>query len=253
MRLVERVHLVASGRLGFGLTDDHDCHVYAVDGGEEIALIDAGGGRAVEALIENLRGDGLDPRRVRHIFITHAHGDHAAGAGPLRAALAELIGIAPRVYASAECAPWLRSGDEAATSVHVARLAGIYPLDFEFAPCPVDRALVDGERVGVGDLTLRAIATPGHAAGHLSFLMATSLRICLFGGDALFYGGRVSLQNTWDCSPTDTAATVEHLAELEWDALFPGHLTMSLRDGRRHARSAAAIAARLGMPPPLVV
>lgn len=45
MRLAERVHLVASGQLGVGLTDDHDCHVYLLDGGAEYALVDAGGGR----------------------------------------------------------------------------------------------------------------------------------------------------------------------------------------------------------------
>ena len=45
MKIAPGIHIVGSGRQGFGLTDDYDCHVYLVDGGDEYALIDAGGGR----------------------------------------------------------------------------------------------------------------------------------------------------------------------------------------------------------------
>jgi hypothetical protein len=48
MRLWERIQLVGSGDGGFGLTDPFDCHVYAVDGGGEPALIDAGIGAATQ-------------------------------------------------------------------------------------------------------------------------------------------------------------------------------------------------------------
>jgi glyoxylase-like metal-dependent hydrolase (beta-lactamase superfamily II) len=252
MRLTDRVHLVGSGRLGFGLSDDCDSHVYAVDGGAEIALIDAGGGRATGRILEHLVADGLDPARVRSIVLTHAHGDHAAGVNSMRAALAEIAGTAPRVIASRDCAPWIEQGDESAVSLVQARAAGVYPADFTFPACPVDRAVSGGDRIGVGDLTLRAVETPGHARGHLSFLMATASRVCLFAGDALFFGGRVALQNIWDCSPTESAASVERLHALEWDAFFPGHLSFSVRDGHRHADAAMEAIRRLGMPPPLI-
>jgi glyoxylase-like metal-dependent hydrolase (beta-lactamase superfamily II) len=244
MRLTERVHLVASGRLGFSLTDDYDCHVYALDGGAEVGLIDAGGGRSTEALIANLRADGLDPARVRHLLLTHAHGDHAAGAAGLRELLPGL-----RVNASREAAPWLREGDERAISLDVARRAGMYPPDFRLRPCPVDAELDDGAELRVGDLTVRAIATPGHARGHLSYLVEGRL----FAGDALFYGGRVALQDTWDCSVQESNRSIERLASLDWDALLPGHLTPSLREGKRHAELAMAAIRKLGVPPPLQV
>jgi glyoxylase-like metal-dependent hydrolase (beta-lactamase superfamily II) len=244
VRLAERVHLVASGRLGFSLTDDYDCHVYALDGGDEIALIDAGGGRSTDALIANLRADGLDPGRVRRLLLTHAHGDHAAGAASLREALPGL-----RVYASREAAPWLRAGDERAISLDVARAAGMYPPDVRLRPCPVDAELGDGDELPVGDLTVRALATPGHARGHLSFLAGP----CLFAGDALFYGGRIALQDTWDCSVQESNRSVERLASFDWDALLPGHLTISLSQGKRHAELAMAAIRKLGVPPPLQV
>ncbi|HEY3082480.1 MAG TPA: MBL fold metallo-hydrolase [Chloroflexota bacterium] len=244
MRIAERVHLVASGRMGFSLTDDYDCHVYALDGGDQIALIDAGGGRSREALIANLRADGLDPGRVSHLLLTHAHGDHAAGAAGLREALPGL-----RVYASREAAPWLREGDERAISLDVARAAGMYPPDVRLRPCPVDAELDDGAELPVGALTVRAVATPGHARGHLSFLSGPRL----FAGDALFYGGRIALQDTWDCSVQESNRSIERLAGLDWDALLPGHLTISLSQGKRHADLALSAIRKLGVPPPLQV
>ena len=49
MQLTEFVHLVGSGQSGFSLTDPLDCHVYLLDGGSELALIDTGVGRDVPA------------------------------------------------------------------------------------------------------------------------------------------------------------------------------------------------------------
>ena len=72
MRLSERIHLVASGRMGFGLTDDYDCHVYLLDGGDECALLDAGGGRDLAGLIQHIEAGGLAPERVRYLLLTAA-------------------------------------------------------------------------------------------------------------------------------------------------------------------------------------
>src|SRR3981081_3153401 len=84
MRLSERVHLVGSGSNGFDLTDAYDCHVYLIDGGEELALIDVGAGMGAEAILDNARRDGFDPARIRHLILTHGHGDHAGGAPRMR-------------------------------------------------------------------------------------------------------------------------------------------------------------------------
>ena len=77
MRLTEHVYLVGGGLLGFGLSDDFDCHVYLIDGGSEMALVDAGAGITIEPILRNIAFDGLDPARLRNILLTHAHADHA--------------------------------------------------------------------------------------------------------------------------------------------------------------------------------
>ena len=77
MRLTEHIALVGSSR--FGLSSPYDCHVYAVDCGDDSLLIDAGCGLEPELIEANLRDDGFDPGRIRAIVLTHAHADHAGG------------------------------------------------------------------------------------------------------------------------------------------------------------------------------
>jgi|SRR5919204_459980 glyoxylase-like metal-dependent hydrolase (beta-lactamase superfamily II) len=243
MKIADRIHLVGSGQQGFSLTDDYDCHVYLLDGGEEYALIDAGGGRDVAGILGQIEADGLDPARVRSLLLTHGHGDHAAGAAGLR----EKLGL--RVLASPTVARFVREGDERGVSLDVARKAGSYPPDFVFPPCPVDGELNEGATVRVGDLALEVIETPGHASGQLSFVLRRNGLTSVFCGDALFFGGKILLLHTWDCSVQEAIRSVERLAALSVDGLFPGHLTFALRHGRRHADRAMQSIADL-LPPP---
>lgn len=243
MKIAERIHLVGSGQLGFGLTDDFDCHVYLLDGGDEYALIDAGGGRDPAGILGQIEADGLDLRRVCKLLLTHAHSDHAAGAAALR----ERLGL--EVMASPVAARYVREGDERAVSLDVARRAGTYPSDFVFPPCPVDGEIADGARIRIGDLTIEALETPGHASGHLSYVLRRDGRTSVFCGDAVFFGGKILLQNTWDCSVQESIRSVERLAALSIDGLFPGHLTFALRHGRRQVEKAMQSITSL-LPPP---
>jgi len=77
---------------------------------------------------------------ITHILLTHHHADHIAG-------LAEV-----RVRAGS---PPVLAHEVTAREI----------LD------PVDATLRDGERVRSGELEVEAIHTPGHAAGHLAFLV----------------------------------------------------------------------------------
>ena len=246
MKLTDRVYLVGSGVQGFGLSDDYDCHVYLIDGGEELALVDAGGGRDVDRILENIRADGFEPSKVRHMLLTHAHGDHVGGAAGLRTAL----GV-PRVYIHRDSAPYLREGDEKAICLDEAKRVGLYPADYRFQPCPVDVELREGDTVRVGDLSLKVIETPGHCSGHVSFLMQNGDKMAFFGGDLVFFGGKILLQNIWDCDLQAQIASLKKVRDQEIDMFFPGHLTFSLRDGQRHIDAALKVIDGLLVPPNL--
>jgi hydroxyacylglutathione hydrolase len=247
MRLDERIHLVGSGAFGFDLTDPYDCHIYLVDGGSELGLIDVGAGMGADQVVANIRHAGFDPDRIRHLLCTHAHGDHAGGAARMRALLPNAS-----LSMSVGVAHFVRSGDETGTSIDVAKSAGIYPPDYRLEPCAVDGDLGEGERIAIGDLVLECIETPGHAGGHLSFLLDHDGRRSLFAGDVVFHGGTILLQNIHDCSLEAMVASLRKLRGLAIDALFPGHLAFSLRDGQRHIERANEALDRLLIPSQMV-
>jgi glyoxylase-like metal-dependent hydrolase (beta-lactamase superfamily II) len=245
VRLTSEVYVVGGGaNLCFGLSDDPDCHVYLLDGGDEYALIDCGmaAGRSLDRIAENILREGLDLTRLRTLILTHYHMDHAGGAAAVR----ERFGL--QVWAPRGAVAALRTGDEAAVALDVAKAAGFYAADYRFTPVAVDRELDEGDRLRVGDLELEVIDTPGHCDGHVSYLMRGRERRALFAGDAVFSGGRVVWQNIHDCSVPATIASIQKLRGVEFDSLLPGHAAVVLDGGRRHVELAAAQADRLGVP-----
>ncbi len=248
MKLTHNVHVVGGGRFGFGISGPLDCHVYLLNGGSEYALIDAGLGMGddFDKVLDNIRDDGIDLRKIRKLIVTHYHADHAGAASQAQAQL-DL-----EVIASPLAARVLREADEHAISLDVAKAAGFYPLDFHFPACPVARTVVEGDVIQVGDLALHVWETPGHSDGHLSFTFAGSDRTYLVGGDLVFWGGRVVLQNIHDCRIDAYGASVRKMAQQSFDGLLPGHVQISLRDGKQWVEQAAHSFNQLGVPPNLL-
>lgn len=227
MQLHPRIALVGSGEIG--LSDSWDCHVYLVDGGEELALIDAGGGRpqSYARILENLDRAGYAPHRIRHILLTHWHADHARGAAGWRQRL-----DAP-VYLPEVERPLL---EQAA--------AGL-------VPCPVDVGLVHGQRVAVGDLVLEVIQIPGHSQGICAFLLDLGGYRVLFAADIVFINGVIGLINAPGSELAPYREFLPRLANLRVDALLPGHMLFVLQGGQRHI-DIALDALQGGFVPPTI-
>jgi glyoxylase-like metal-dependent hydrolase (beta-lactamase superfamily II)/8-oxo-dGTP pyrophosphatase MutT (NUDIX family) len=117
------------------------------------------------------------------------------------------------------------------THSHIDHIGGVVPL-VEQMPVPVaayepfgeppfvTRTLVDGETVRLGDATLRALHTPGHASNHLCFLLEEDGS--LFAGDVVAGFGTVVISPP-DGSLRDYMATLEKLHGLDVARIFPGH------------------------------
>jgi hydroxyacylglutathione hydrolase len=245
VRLTRDVGLIGGGNFGFNLSAPLDCHVYLIDGGEELAIIDAGLGGphgATETILANAREDGYDLDRVSTLILTHYHADHAGGAAEMRRALGvEVAGAELTARA-------LASGDEEMISLPFAKAAGFYPADYVYEPCPVGQILREGKRFTVGRLTVTPYDTPGHSRGHLSYLIEGGDRTYLISGDLVFFGGTIIAQNIHDCSIQEYGASMKKMASVAFDALLPGHLSISLRDGKRHVDMAAAAFGQLMIP-----
>ncbi len=246
MKIDPRVYLVGSGGLGFDLTDSFDCNIYLFDSGGSYVLFDAGTGMGADQLLDVCRRDGLDPGKIDHLFLTHAHSDHGGGAAHLRKR------TTLQVYAGVDTARIVSAGDEEAVSLPSARAGGMYPADYIYRPCPVDRILEGGDVLGIGSLRIEVIPTPGHSHDHHCYLVTTPEKRYLVGGDAIFFGGKIILQNTYDCCVPDMLASIRRLANYSFDALLAAHLNFSLNHGRRHTDAACAVIDRLGCPPSIL-
>lgn len=242
MYIGNNIHLIGSGEMGFSLTNRYDCNIYLINGGQSLALIDAGGGIEPDLIMNEMIKDGLDPARVEAILLTHGHADHAGGAYEL----SRRCGAS--VYGLTETAQFVSSADAEAISLPAAIQAGIYPPSYQFKPCPVT-PLRDGEQFQIGDICITTLETPGHSDGHASFMMEHQGRKMLFGGDLIFRGGQISLQSTWDCRLDAYAQSIRKIDELEIDSLYPGHLTFICNEAYKHIQAAVSILDNLAIPP----
>jgi hydroxyacylglutathione hydrolase len=228
VRLTQRISVVGGGATGLGISHFLDPNVYLLSGGEELALVDAGAGWGEDRILDNVRSLGYEPERIRHIFLTHAHADHAGGA----ASLAERLGA--QVYLSELEREALATADEEALGLSIARRNGFYPEDYRLHPCKVDVTLRGDERLRCGDLELVVIPTPGHSTGSVCFLVDTGEGAALFAGDTVFAGGRISLIVAPGSDLLAMQVSVAHLGGLNVASLLPGHGIFPLQGGQEH-------------------
>ncbi len=174
-------------------------------GGDELVIIDPGSPypeeqARLDRLLEVLLSEG---KKLREILITHLHHDHIAGVNHLRERF-EVPVAAHRLTA------------EAITS-----------------SVTVDRMIEDGELVVLGGepyWRLRALWTPGHAKGHLSFYEERTGTVLT--GDLVVGYGTVVIAPP-EGNLTDYMKSLARLLELpHLTSLMPGHGPV-LADARR--------------------
>lgn len=105
---------------------------------------------------------------VKRILLTHAHADH--------------IILAKRFHEATQAPVWLHDGDRPIYDLG-AQQAMAFGLPWYGAP-PIEHWIRDGEEVGVEGIPIRAIHTPGHSPGSVTFAVSEGLIV----GDVLFQG-----------------------------------------------------------------
>ena len=116
-------------------------------------------------------------------------------------------------------------GAARATSVALGLPVHIHPADADRAGLPEFEPITDGHAFAVGDLTMRAVHTPGHTAGSTSFVLApTGGQGHLFSGDTLFPGGPGGTGGPGSSFEQIIASIGERMFTLPDDTLVhPGH------------------------------
>jgi glyoxylase-like metal-dependent hydrolase (beta-lactamase superfamily II) len=148
---------------------------YLIKEGDAVVLIESGPGSTLPALEAGLAQEGLTPRDITHVLLTHIHLDHAGAAGWLSRQGAE-------IYVHPNGAPHLLDPEKliaSATRIYGDRMETLWG---EFLPVEQNQLKVpkDAEEISIGNLKFTPINTPGHAEHHYSYLFED---IC-FTGDA---------------------------------------------------------------------
>jgi hydroxyacylglutathione hydrolase len=162
-----------------------NAYLLAGGAGEEGVLID--GNDQLGPLLERAQRERIE---ITHVLVTHPHLDHVAGLVEARRQLGD-----PPLVAHAEAAAEIE--DEVAVT------------------------LADGEKLAVGGLEIEAISTPGHASGHLAYLVDGS---DAFTADVLFKGTVGGTMAPGASGLADLRSSVMRLMELPPETrVHPGH------------------------------
>jgi glyoxylase-like metal-dependent hydrolase (beta-lactamase superfamily II) len=169
VKLTDRLHVLRDG-VNVGIIRDSSRAV----------LIEIGDGSALAAL----RSAGID--RVEAVLFTHHHRDSACGARACADAGAQLI--APRAekqwFADVQ-SYW----DDPSHRWH---LYDFHPHHLMLAESvPVARTLAPGDVFSWGPARVRALATPGHTDGSLTYLVDVDGQRVAFTGDLIYSSGRI--------------------------------------------------------------
>lgn len=144
---------------------------------------------------------------VSHILVTHAHLDHS----PLARRLAERTGAPVLGFGPPEAG---RSPTMQALA-HSGHAGGGEGVDADFAP---DILLRHTDAVAGDGWSITALHTPGHFAGHLSFVFGTSV----ISGDHVMDWSS-SLVSPPDGDLTAFMRTSRNLRDAGYRKLYPGH------------------------------
>ena len=147
------------------------------------ALVECGPGSTLPSLINGLEQFNISPPDISDVLLTHIHLDHAGSAG-------WWANQGSRIHVHHIGAPHMHNPEKLLASA--GRIYGelMDKLWGDFLPVPEHKLniLYDGDELTLGDLTICAIDTPGHANHHMSYLLGETC----FSGDV----GGVHLQGT---------------------------------------------------------
>jgi hydroxyacylglutathione hydrolase len=183
------------------------CDVYLVLTPDPV-LIECGSPLGWDQLMGSLKSLNIQPGNIRWVIGTHGHYDHIENIAlfqqqypqvkfALHAADAQFVVDDDRVFS---CAETLYQGHAS-------------------APKKVDRLLLDGDQIQVGENTFQIIHTPGHTPGSIVIMTQIDGKVVAFCGDAI--GGLYSSINR--SNVIDFENSFRRLMHYEFDLLIMGN------------------------------
>jgi glyoxylase-like metal-dependent hydrolase (beta-lactamase superfamily II) len=202
---------------------------------DELTLVDVGPPGHTERILEHVSALGRRPADITSILVTHCHTDHTGNL----AALAHETGAT--VFAHPADAGIVRDGAPRPRGLpHTFTgklLVSVFRKPSRAEPARVDREIGEGDELPVAG-GVRVVHTPGHTAGHLSFLWPQAGGV-LFVGDA---AGNIRNKLGVSLLNDDTALarqSLRRLVGLDFAAACFGHGRVIARDAAGRFRAVA--------------
>jgi metallo-beta-lactamase class B len=172
--------------------------VYVIQTSAGLMMIDALGANQVESdLLPGFAKLGLDPAQVKTILVAHGHADHFGGSAYFQQKFDSTVYVSAADWTLMETPP--RGRGPGAT------------------PPKRDGELRDGESVTLGNVSVRAVAVPGHTPGSMAFIIPA-----MDGGErhvaALFGGSWLTPGLLNDEAMKTYIASVAHFRKATVDA-----------------------------------
>lgn len=195
---------------------EYDSNIYLVTG-KVPTIIDTGTGFHSRTVLQKIHLY-IQPLTIRQIILTHEHFDHVGGVPELlKAAQGNADIIAQKAVVQK-----LKEGK----STFAEMLGGTMPS------ITVDMPVSDNERITIGDDSFLVLATPGHSIGSLCLYGEKSRS--LFSGDTVFAHGGFGRYDFPGGNLETLHHSIERLAALEVDNLYPGHGPFVEHQGKDH-------------------
>jgi metallo-beta-lactamase class B len=187
---------------------------WALRTSEGIIIIDTNFAWATQPeIIDGLTALGLDPREIKYVVISHAHGDHDQGAAELQRRYGAKV-----VMGAADWESTLQRPASAA--------GGVPKRDVAVAP-------EGSTKITLGDTTMTVVPTPGHTPGTLSYVFPVkdqgrTVMVAYSGGtltgafgtDGTRWDEYIASQKTIAKVAADAGATVLLSNHSEYDSAY---------------------------------
>ena len=159
---------------------DSFVNMFLIKDGDKYVAIDAG--NDVKVIAAELKSLGIDPEKVKAVLLTHSDGDHVGALKLFKNA---------NVYLSRDEEQMINGTQSKLLFFH----NNLDRTDYSL--------LNDQQAIRVGNIRIKAIMTPGHTPGSMSYIVNDS---CLFVGDAFgLKSGKVARPNKFFSGDMNTA------------------------------------------------
>ncbi len=189
--------------------------VFLITGSEGHVVVYTGMSNSGPMIEKSIRKLGFKPEDVKLILTGHAHVDHVGG----HAHLKQVTG--GKIAMMREEKELFESGGK--IDFHYGTIK-----EFQFAPAKVDTTFKDEDEIKLGDISIKALLTPGHTQGSTSYVTKVtdngkSYTVVFPDGTGINPGYRVSKNPSYPGIEANYQRTLRTLESLEPDVWLAPH------------------------------